>query len=291
MNTNSEMTAMWLYSGGLCRKSGFFQHRSSIKYKLAASVLNTVLLLMFGIGPTTHSQPDTSGEANRYAESGQRKIRNIAGWTVHISAALMATNAQATDGALELLTKQLEEIRNVVPKAAVLELQKVPLWISPEYPGVKPRAEYHPGAGWLREHGRDPAMAKGVEFTNVRIFEAETRRMPNFALHELAHAYQDRVLSNANAELKAAYQHAKAGGKYERVQRRDSQGKETIERAYAMVNVQEYFAESTEAFFSTNDFFPFTRADLGKHDPDMAALLAKIWGVVPVKAAKLPEHR
>ena len=27
-----------------------------------------------------------------------------------------------------------------------------------------------------------------VLFTNVRIFEEETRRMPNFALHELAHA-------------------------------------------------------------------------------------------------------
>ena len=37
----------------------------------------------------------------------------------------------------------------VVPAAAVEELRKVTLWFSPEYPGVKPKAEYHPGAGWL----------------------------------------------------------------------------------------------------------------------------------------------
>lgn len=76
-----------------------------------------------------------------------------------------------TDRALELLETQLEELARVVPQAAVAELQKVPLWVSPEYPGVKPKAEYHPDADWLRKHGRNPAMAQSVEFTNVRSFE------------------------------------------------------------------------------------------------------------------------
>ena len=79
-------------------------------------------------------------------------------------------------------------------------------------PGVPPRAEYHPGAGWLRANGRDAAMVKGVEFTNIRTFEAEARRMPNFALHELAHAYHDRVLGFENPEIEAAYQRALAAG-------------------------------------------------------------------------------
>ena len=39
----------------------------------------------------------------------------------------------------------------------------------------------------------------------------------------------------------------------------------------------EYFAESTEAYFSRNDFFPFTREELKKHDPAMFELLAKLW--------------
>ena len=53
----------------------------------------------------------------------------------------------------------------------------------------------------------------------------------------------------------------------------------TNERSYAMTNPMEYFAESTEAYFSRNDFFPFTRDDLEKHDPEMARLIANLWGV------------
>jgi hypothetical protein len=204
--------------------------------------------------------------------------RLIAGWKVHVSNKVDPTELSK---ALPLLQAQLDEIVRVVPAKAVVELQKVPLWINPEYPKVHPRAEFHPDAGWLKENGRDPVMAKAVEFTNVRIFEAETRRMPNFALHELAHAYHNRTvrMSFGNREIKAAYEKAKASGKYDRVERKDSEGRSHMDRAYAMTTPQEYFAECTEAYFSRNDFFPFTRDELKQHDPEMFALLEKLWGI------------
>lgn len=213
--------------------------------------------------------------------NGGREIRDIEGWTVHISPKLLANEAEATAKALKLLTLQLQEIVRVVPAKAVVELRKVPLYFNPQYSKSRPRAEYHPGAGWLKENGRDPVMAKGVEFSNVRIFEAEMRRMPNFALHELAHAYHDRVLGFENTEIEAAYQHAKAAGKYDSVQRQDSEGRKRLDKAYAMTNAKEYFAECSEAFFTRNDFFPFTRAELKQHDPEMSALLEKLWGIQP----------
>ncbi len=204
--------------------------------------------------------------------------RLISGWRVHVNTQI---DVGALAKALPLLRAQLDEIIRVVPAHAVEELQKVPLWINPEYPEVPPRAEFHPDAGWLRENGRDPWMAKGVEFTNVRIFEAETRRMPNFALHELAHAYHNRTvrMSFSNLEIKKAYNNAKASGKYDRVERKDSEGRSHMGRAYAMTNPQEYFAECTEAYFSRNDFFPFNGIELKQHDPDMFTLLEKLWGV------------
>jgi len=202
--------------------------------------------------------------------------RLIAGWKVHVSTKV---DAAALAKALPLLQAQLEEIVRAVPAKAVVELQKVPLWINPEYPNTRPRAEYHPGAGWLRENGRDPVMAKAVEFTNVRIFEAETRRMPNFALHELAHAFHDRVLGFENAEIVAVFEKAKAAGKYDQVQRQDSEGRRRLDHAYAMTNAKEYFAECSEAFFSRNDFFPFTREELKAHDPEVFALLGRLWGL------------
>ncbi len=176
----------------------------------------------------------------------------------------------------------LGEIVRVVPATAVTEMKKVPLYFSQSYQPGRSGAEFHPGAGWLRDNGRDPAMAQGVEFSGVHDFEAEMRRMPNFALHELAHAFHFRALPDGfdNAEIKAAYQRAMQGGLYDRVERTLGNGKpSTFERAYAMTNAMEYFAETTEAYFSRNDFFPFTREELLRHDPEMHALLKKLWGV------------
>ena len=103
--------------------------------------------------------------------------------------------------------------------------------------------------------------------------------MPCFVLHELAHAYHDRVLGFDHAEIQAAYERAKAAGIYENVERWLGNGRpNTHERAYAMSNAREYFAETTEAFFGRNDFFPFTREELEKHDPPMASLLTRLWG-------------
>jgi len=220
--------------------------------------------------------------------------REVEGWNVHVRRELIESEDILTARALELLRKQLVEIVQVVPAPAVKELRRVPLYFSPEYPDRKPTAEFHPDIGWLRANGRDPAMAKAVEFSNVRQFEAEMNRMPNFVLHELAHAYHDRVLPEgfANPELKAAYQRAKAGGKYDRVERRFGNGKSnTFERAYAMNDVMEYFAETSEAFFGRNDFFPFTRDELKTHDPEMFALLQRLWGVVPKADAPHPGER
>ncbi|MEZ5385114.1 MAG: zinc-dependent peptidase [Prosthecobacter sp.] len=207
----------------------------------------------------------------------QHQTQQLSGWTVHVSTRLIKQDEPALKQALQLLKSQLDEIVRVVPAKAVAELRKVPLWINPQYPNSRPRAEYHPGAGWLKNNGRDPVMAKGVEFTNVSIFEAETRRMPNFALHELAHAYHDRVLGFDNAEIEAVYEKAKAAGKYDKVQRQDSEGRKRLDKAYAMTNAKEYFAECTEAFFTRNDFFPFTCGELKAHDPEMFALLEKLW--------------
>jgi Asp-tRNA(Asn)/Glu-tRNA(Gln) amidotransferase A subunit family amidase len=209
----------------------------------------------------------------------QRQERSVAGWRLFVSQTLLDEHAAATERAIELLEKQLEEIVRVVPSDTVTKLKAVPLYFSVTYAGVDPKAEYHPAAGWLRKHGRDPTMEKAVEFTNVHIFEAETRRMPNFALHELAHAYHDRELADGfgNRDVADTFERARASGTYDRVERQDAEGRRTTDRAYALTNPQEYFAETTEAYFSRNDFFPFCREELEAHDPHACRMLEKLW--------------
>ena len=213
-----------------------------------------------------------------------RESRTVVGWQVHIDRRLLLTEPETTSKALKLLEKQLREIKREVPAAAVQELQRVPLYFSPEYPGAGSRAEFHPGKQWLIDNGRDPVMEKAVEFSNILNFEAEMVRMPNFALHELAHAYHNLVLSEGfgNPQLIKAFEHAKTSGTYDRVERRHGvSGRQTVERAYGMNSPMEYFAETTEAFFSQNDFFPFNKNELKQHDPQMYALLQELWGVLP----------
>lgn len=242
-------------------------------------LLSTIGFSLLARQPATHAGFDDAASVAPPAPAYER--RELEGWTVQVRRALIETNSPATEHALELLRKQLEQIVRVVSAPALKELRLVPLYFSPEYPGRQPTAEYHPDVGWLKANCRDPAMAQAIEFTNLREFEAEMDRMPNFALHELAHAYHHRVLPAGfgNPEIKAAYERAKASGKYGRVERRSGRDKpNTFERAYAMTDPMEYFAESSEAYFSRNDFYPFTGDELKAHDPEMFALLGKLWG-------------
>ena len=100
--------------------------------------------------------------------------------------------------------------------------------------------------------------------------------MPFFALHELAHGYHDRVLGFEHPEILAAYDQAKAGGAYNEVDRWSGL-KMSRDRAYALSNAREYFAETTEAYFGRNDFQPFDRAELLRMDPTMHMLLERLW--------------
>jgi hypothetical protein len=118
------------------------------------------------------------------ATAANFETNSIEGWRVLVNEQLLHEDKAAKEKALGLLRVQLQEIVRVVPAPAVAKLREVTLWFSPEYTGVKPSAEYHPGAGWLPDNGREPVMVKGVEFTDMRNFEAETKRMPNFTLHE-----------------------------------------------------------------------------------------------------------
>lgn len=217
----------------------------------------------------------------RGVEDYKYRVTDACGWQVKIREELelgKESSEQVTE-AFSHLREQLEEIERVVPKPAVQKLKSVVLWFSPEYEGVPPRAEYHPGEEWLKDNGRDPQMVRGVEFTNVKVFNQERKRMPNFVLHELAHAFHHQVLEDGfeNKQVKEMYQKARDTGSYERVEQRFGDGRSKTVRAYAMNNAAEYFAEGTEAYFSTNDFFPFDRSQLRKHDPELQELLGQLW--------------
>jgi hypothetical protein len=204
--------------------------------------------------------------------STQYESRSIEGWTVRVNRILLNQEADLGGEALKLLGVKLYEISRVVPPHPLRVLRNVPIWLGVD-DGPNDRAQYHPSREWLQEHRFNPEKAKAVEIGSARSFLKTATEQPAMLLHELAHAYHDQVLTFQHAGIQEAWREAKKGGSYESVLRISG----VRERHYGLTDPQEYFAEGTEAFFGTNDFYPFVRAELRVHDPRLFHLLEEIW--------------
>jgi len=220
------------------------------------------LIALLAICPTLASAFDPTDHYDQ---------RTIEGWTIYVNQDLLADKPLA-DRCLTLLQVKLYDLQRVVPAKAVARLKEVPIWLELN-DKLFPGACYHPSREWLTSHDVNPDKTGAVEIANARNFLTWSIEQPCMVLHELAHAYHHRVLGYDNAKVKAAYAAAKASGKYDKVLRINGR----TERHYAMNNDQEYFAESTEAFFGTNDFYPFVRAELKEVDPGMYEVLRRAW--------------
>jgi hypothetical protein len=138
---------------------------------------------------------------------------------------------------------------------------------------------YHPSKDWLISHNMNPSMAGGVEMINPYKFLFVGKyfsNQPYVFLHEFSHAYQDRYLSKADQSIiSKAYTHALSLELYRSVHCVDGR----IGDAYARTNDKEYFAELTEAYFGTNDWYPFNREQLKSYDPVGYAMIEKVWEI------------
>jgi hypothetical protein len=217
----------------------------------------------------------TSAETNSFDPESAYASRQIEGWRVLVNQKLLA-ETNLCDRTIKVLSMQLFQITRVVPGPALAKLQQIPLWVELDDPQF-PCMCFHPSREWLTTHGVNPAKTGAVELANATNFLTWTLDQPWMVLHELAHGYHHLFLGDDHAGILRCYQHAQTAGLYTSILR----GNGHHERHYAMTNEKEYFAESTEAFFGTNDFFPFVRAELKEYDPDMYALQCEIWGVKP----------
>jgi hypothetical protein len=199
--------------------------------------------------------------------------RTVHGFSVLVNPRLLEHEAEAAE-AFEELDAQLGRIVRAVPPGPLAKLRKVRIWMEWE---AKPdgAAEFHPSKQWLGEHGYNPDKAGGIELSNARNFVRWSRgEQPWMVFHELAHSYHFLTLGEDHPGVLDAYRHADQGKLYESVE----YVKGGRQKAYAMNNPKEYFAEISEAYFGKNDFYPFDRDDLRTHDPVGYKLLQKVWG-------------
>jgi hypothetical protein len=202
------------------------------------------------------------------------QTEQIEGWTIRVNKQLQAPDqAELRQQTLRLLGDHLYRITRVVPGKALAQLRKIPIWVELAHPR-HPCMCYHVSPDWLRDHDMNPEKAGGVEIANAKNFLRWTHQQPWMVLHELAHGFHHQVLTYEHPEVKACYEQARDAKIYESVLHINGRK----QRHYALTNDKEYFAELSESYFGTNDFYPFVRAELKEVDPRGFALMEKLWG-------------
>lgn len=218
----------------------------------------------------------------------EHEIRKIEGWTVHVDESLLEGEHEETgEQVLRILGERLHDIVLKLPPEPVEKMREVPIYIDRNHP--LGNAHYHPAPGWLKDRGYDPAMGKAVQITHAAslIREAKSPNQSSVMLHELAHAYHDRVLGFDHPEILAGYQKFCGTRKFDRTAHVSGRQRPH----YGLTDHKEYFAEMTETFFTGNDYFPFNHYQLYHEHRPSYELLAEIWGaeVKPPKADKNPQ--
>ncbi|MBM3992182.1 MAG: zinc-dependent peptidase [Planctomycetes bacterium] len=208
----------------------------------------------------------------------------LEGWKVRVDRRLLE-GADAARGkrALDLLRARLIAIATVVPEVPLARLRAVTIQLDRDVPGLEVM-QYHPSAEWLESHGYSRDLALCVHIPSVEGFLSpfENHRMPWVVLHELAHAYHHQVLGFDEPRIAAAWEAFRAKEATRSVLTNPSGTREH----YARTDPKEFFAEMTESYFGSNDFYPFVAVELELSEPTTFALLTDLWGPLPSQAAK-----
>ena len=207
--------------------------------------------------------------------------RNIEGWNVRVDDRLLKGEAAAKgEQALKLLTARLVAITVVVPEKSLAKLRAITIELDLNYGGLN-AMQYHPDADWLKSEGYSEKLAKCVHIPDVDDFlsPSENHRMPWVVLHELAHGFHDQTIGFEDPRVLAVWKKFCDSGKYKSV----LTSKGAMREHYGLTDQKEFFAEMTEAYFGSNDFYPFVTGELKQAEPETFKVLEEIWGPLPTR--------
>ena len=233
-----------------------------------------LLVLLVCVASLVYPPGARAASADQPASRAERRIE---AFRVQIDERLLPGGSDEEVGrvALEFLAAKLADIRIVVPVDKLDQLRQVTIVLDASC-GDLHSMQYHPSGDWLESHGYPRDLEKCVHLP--RAVDVATRRnvneQPWVVLHELAHAYHDQVLGFDEPRILAAWKAFKA----------DARGQSTLlfdgsrTKHYGLTDHKEFFAEMTEAYFGSNDFQPFNRAELKTDHPAIFTLLTDIWG-------------
>ena len=222
----------------------------------------TGLLVLLVLSPICSAQPVNNPAYHKMT---------LEGWTVYVEKSLVANNDPRVYRALKILSHKLQELKTLLPQPQLNQLINVPIWLSSNNGDT---AEFYFFEQRVFRNDLNPELMDGVEFQNIDIFIKMIQFNPMLVLHELAHAYHKMHFDTIDKPIMRAYKNAEQKKLYLNVMYLN---REKMKQAYALTNAFEYFAELTETYFGTNDFYPYTRDELKKYDPVGYRMIEAIW--------------
>ena len=209
----------------------------------------------------------------------------IEGFTICIEPHL----AEIEPTLLSEIKDDLIEIKKLVPPSALQIIQRTRIYMNEqlcygtkENQTVGTGIVHHQSPVWLKKHGNMTEKTGCVECYCARHYLTWRKQQPAMLLHELSHHLHFALGSSADVIIEHAFAEAEKSGKYENVAYCEGT---TLKKHYALTNKHEYFAECSEAYFSSdrfrNDYYPFTKSELIEFDPVGVEMCNRLWVELP----------
>jgi hypothetical protein len=204
-----------------------------------------------------------------------------AGWTIQVEAQALSEEPEPTGKAVARLAQKLNEALAALPEASRANLKKLQIFLM-----YGPKAKgggRDNGCEYFQQRAPDCYQTLDQRWGNsIVIYSAANYEWQSelwalkLPLHELAHAHHLGQWPEDRVEIVRAYDNAVNRKLYSNV--RNDQG-HTIDKAYALENPIEYFAELSCMFFVRCDYAPSNRKELEAYDPEGCAMIRELWGI------------
>ena len=205
--------------------------------------------------------------------------RRVAGWSVLIEEEMVTKDSVLADRIQRRVATKLKEVRSLLPVHTLSVLQRVPIFFM--YGDKSSRGGRARGAQYFAESAPDfnkrldPRMAGAIVIYSAEHFCSLSEfGATKMLLHELSHAWHLEQWSENKPDIMLTFKGAVEKHLYEKVRKSDGS---TLQKAYALENQLEYFAELSCVWFCGNDHFPFDRGDLALYDPSGYQLMQQLW--------------
>jgi hypothetical protein len=208
-------------------------------------------------------------------------LTNAQGWVIWMARELAEEHPALARQAVARLDRKLADLCRLFPPPSHELLRRLPIFLmlgkESKLGGRDNGGEYIQWRSprffdWL-----DPRMGGCLIIHSARNYVwLSDHWATQLLVHEFAHAWHLEQWPETQADILAAWEHARQQGLYENVP--DVNG-DRVARAYAAHNQLEYFAELSCAYFLRGEYAPFDRAALRTHDPVGTRILEKLWRV------------